>query len=239
LLARVLRLASQKFKENLAFAKEQEELDRVANEKFEDRIVLTGISIDKFSKLSKSDKMSKMKRAVKQILGLFASPDWKPEVTLVDLVNKSVKDGPLVINARLSSAEEVKIFYAKYVKARRKWARAGSVPEELRGVLVHVPVLTVATRVRIDILRSLAGLIREESGGEVRSSVIANLPRPVLQLKTYSVVTHTLGFTEAIEHVKENYDGSLSKLRLDRAYKRAGSSFGGDLKKYFVVLKND
>lgn len=90
-------------------------------------------------------------------------------------------------------------------------------------------------RVRIEILRGLADVVREDSDDRVSAYVIAHIPKPILRIdinmgqKTHS---RTFAFTE---YDRVNHD--ITKLKKHQAYARAGSAFKGTMEQLFVVLK--
>jgi hypothetical protein len=239
LLERVQSLEEKRLLDNLVFARQQEELDGLANERSEDRFVITGIYIPGFYRLREMEaRIAKMKSAVQSVVDLVMG-DGNLKAEFVTQVNRSSRSGPVVINVRMQNAEAARNFRTTFAKKMKDYNKDGSVPNELRGVNVH-PVQRLATRVRIDVLRSLADVIKEDSDDRVSAYVISHIPKPVMKVeirmkeKTY---TRTFSYTEAIEYVRLNHDSKLKTLKLHQAYARAGSSFRGSMEQIFVVMK--
>jgi hypothetical protein len=95
-------------------------------------------------------------------------------------------------------------------------------------------VITLATKVRIEIMKALARKI--ESHKET-AYVPTFLPRPVLHIKvkiTGGKHQHlnSLTFAEAIQQ----YGERLNQDDLTPAYRKAGGNFKGQMRQHFVVL---
>jgi hypothetical protein len=236
LAERVGKLEEKSKLDNLVMARQQEELDGIANEKTEDRFVVTGIYIPGFYRMKPEEKISRMKKETQSIVDHIMTPE-KCDVVFVTQVNRTARSGPVTINAKMRDQETAKKFRTTFAKKMKDYNKDGNVPNELRGVNV-LPVQRLATRVRIDILRGLADVVKEDSDERVSAYVISHIPRPILKIdidmgqKSYS---RTFAFTEAIEYVRLNHD--ITKLKKHQAYARAGSSFKGMMEQLFVVLK--
>ena len=93
----------------------------------------------------------------------------------------------------------------------------------------------LATRVRVDILRVIARQFTVEGGEEMYVSAYNS--RPVLHItdKTGGRKPFALTFADAITR----FGDMLKEESLGEAYRRAGSSFRGQLEQHFVVLKEN
>ena len=227
---RILALEEKSFQDNIMFARQQEELDTIANEKSEDRVIFTGIFIEGFFRLSNEEKIQRMKNQTQMLVNKVMGNE-EAKIEYVNQVNRGAKSGPVVMNARFNSREAAKDFRAKFARSMKDHNREGTMPNEFRGINV-LPAQRLSTRVRIDILRSIADCISEETDNNVKAYVIAHIPRPILKVEIFkggSTFTRSLNFTEAIEYTRIHHDRSLKCLQLYQAYARAGSAFKGNI----------
>ena len=235
---RIIAIEDKGFQDNLMFAKQQEELDAIANEKSLDRVIFTGMYIEGFYRMSGEEKIEIMKSKTQALVHkVMGAEDIRIE--FVNQVNKSARSGPVTMNARFNSGEAAKLFRGKFARMMKDHNRDGTMPNEYRGINV-MPSQRLATRVRIDIMRSIADYIMEETDGKARAFVIAHIPKPILKVEIArkgATYTRSLEFTEAIEYVRIHHDRSLRGLKLHQAYARAGSAFKRNLQQYFVILK--
>ena len=235
---RLIVLEEKSFQDNLMFARQQEELDAIANEKSEDRVIFTGIYIENFFKMTPEEKIDKMKMVTQSLVDKILG-DGQARIEFVNQINKSARSGPVTMNVRLDSREAARSFRSKFARTMKDYNRDGNMPNELRGINV-MPSQRLSTRVRIDILRSIADYISTETNDDVKAYVIAHIPKPVLKVEISrrgSTFTRAMDFTEAIEYTRVHHDRSLRGLQLHQAYARAGSTFKGTLQQHFVVLK--
>ena len=89
----------------------------------------------------------------------------------------------------------------------------------------------MATRVRVEILHSVATLIARNDSSVVRAMCLQYIPKPVIKIVHKSAGggehSRTMTFIEAVCWVKEN--GSSNSINLQKAYERAGAAFRGTL----------
>ena len=102
------------------------------------------------------------------------------------------------------------------------------------------PVVRVATRVRIEILHSVANLLQRYDHTIIKSMCLQYIPKPVIKIVRRSVsgteYVRTMTFIEAVCWVEEN--GLSNSINLSKAYERAGSRFRGTLTQTFVLLSS-
>ena len=235
---RISALEEKSFQDNLMFARQQEELDTIANEKSEDRVIFTGVFIEGFFRLPNDEKIQRMRIQAQNLVDRVMGNE-EARIEYVNQVNKAAKSGPVTMNARFNSRDAAKQFRAKFARTMKEHNKDGTMPNEFRGINV-LPAQRLSTRVRIDILRSIADYISEETDANVKAYVIAHIPRPILKVEIFkggSTYIRSLNFTEAIEYTRIHHDRSLRCLQLHQAYARAGSAFKGNIQQYFVVLK--
>ena len=117
-------------------------------------------------------------------------------------------------------------------KIRKQFAAKRKAGEDFGRVFVTNSV-SLATRVRVDILKVIARLNSTE---KEECYVTAYNSRPVMHIKQKNDISKfmALTFSDAIS----KYGGSLSEIDLGEAYKRCGNSFKGQLQQMFVVLQD-
>ena len=91
--------------------------------------------------------------------------------------------------------------------------------------------VTLGTRIRVDILKAIAG---QYSSDKESMSVSAFVSRPVIHVRSKEggVKLGSYNFSDAIAR----YGANLMEKHLTEAYRRAGSAFKGQLQQNFVVL---
>ena len=96
----------------------------------------------------------------------------------------------------------------------------------------------MATRVRVEILHSIANLIKRRDPSVIRAMCLQYIPKPVIKVVRKSMSgsesVQTMTFIEAVCWVKENE--LMRVVDLSKAYERAGSTFNRVLTQTFVLL---
>ena len=110
-----------------------------------------------------------------------------------------------------------------------------SLPEKINVT----PVVSLATRVRVEMLHSIASLYMRQDSTVTKALCLQYLPKPVIKVvrKNHAgiEVSRTMTFIEAICWVKSE---SLTRsLDLRKAYDRAGASCRGTLSQHFVLME--
>ena len=130
---------------------------------------------------------------------------------------------------------EVKIdSFEAAIRVRKMFAQKKKDKIDL-GRLHVANSVTLATRVRADILKAIAK--QQTKPGFFELFVSAYSSRPVLYVheKQNNNRSYTLTFTDAVAR----FGRDLKEDDLLGAYRRAGNSFPGQLEQHFVVLEND
>ena len=150
-------------------------------------------------------------------------PGSAADILYVDLGKRGARDIPLA-EVRMKSKEIA-------LAIRRQFAAKKRAGVEF-GKLFVANSVTLATRVRIDILRAMA---RQFVNGDEIAYVNAYVSRPILTLKKKdsSLRPLVLTFADALAR----FGSRIKEENLQEAYRRAGSSFGAQLQQNFVVLK--
>ena len=130
-----------------------------------------------------------------------------------------------MVEVKLDSRETALDIRGKFVQLKKDRADRGS---------LHIAnCITLATRVRADILRALAAKLNNGGRDYFVSSYNS---RPVLHFNAGSRngQARTLTFTDAVE----KHGHLLTEDDLGAAYRRCGQSFKGQYGQHFVVLKD-
>jgi len=218
----------RKWNDNLLFARTREELDMAANKTKEDRIVITGLSTKVPPPADRDQKKAWLRKLVIDTITLV-KPDFDGNVGFINQGKSNGKEIPMV-EVRLSSVEVAAAVRKAYAEKRKEGD--GST----LGKLYMSNSVTLSTRVRIDILKSISKKI---SNDKESGYVAAYSSRPILHVRTKTgrgdeAVNRAYTFTDAIIR----FGQILNKHDLDDAYKRAGTAFRGQLEQHFVVLRD-
>jgi hypothetical protein len=218
----------RKWNDNLLFARTREELDMAANKTKEDRIVITGLTTKVPPPADRDQKKAWLRKLVIDTITLV-KPDFDGNVGFINQGKSNGKEIPMV-EVRLGSVEVATAVRKAYAEKRKEGDGSSM------GKLYMSNSVTLSTRVRIDILKSISKKI---SNDKESGYVAAYSSRPILHVRTKTgkgeeVVNRAYTFTDAIIR----FGQILNKQDLDDAYKRAGTAFRGQLEQHFVVLRD-
>ena len=212
-------LEDRQANDNRIFARIREELDFTANQKKEDRIVISGMS----STLARPAGQVEFRAWIRGIVG----------ETLNEIVPNSGAGIQFVAPSR-SFGNEIPMCEVKMkdrelaLKIRKEFGRLRK-EGKLTGRLISNSV-TLATRVRLEILRAIA---KKCSSGVEDMFCMGFTSRPILQVKRKDGGgQQALTFVDAIAR----YGGRVKESELSLAYERAGLTFKGQMAQNFVVL---
>ena len=214
---------SRKKSDNLVFSRMREELDFASNCKREDRILIIGLD----SKEARPTGQLEFKNWLNKLVGVtleMISKDSADGVAFVNPLRGGGGDILPICEVRMKS-RELALQIRKDFAIKRK-----SGGEEL-GRLFIANSVTLATRVRLDVLKAIAK--KCESKTE-QMFVRGFTSRPVLQIRQRdgSRPPLTLTFADAVGR----FGAKLKDADLAGAYRRAGRAFSGELEQNFVVL---
>jgi hypothetical protein len=132
-----------------------------------------------------------------------------------------------MVEVRIESKETAKRIRASYVNKKKNNV-------DLEKLFV-ANCVTLATRVRADILRAIANKHNKKGRFELYVTLFSS--RPVLHVKDIdgNKAPYALTFTDAVSR----YGSSLGEEDLGEAYRRAGRNFERQMSQLFVVLKED
>ena len=206
--------------DSLVFARIRDEMDALLNSKKEDRVVITSLRTEE----RKPDGHVEARQWLNGLIG--AALD-----SLIPETSSKIK----FINPGRSFNGEIPVCEVGFKdvdlagKLRREFGnrRKGGIDT---GKFFLSNSVTLGTRVRLEILRSIA---KECSNAEEDFFAIGFTSRPVLQVKKRNGSGQfALTFVDAVVR----YGGRVGESDLRLAYERAGVTFKGQMQQNFVVL---
>ena len=218
----------------LVFAKHDEQLDTVKNERTLDRIVISGVLIQDLSG-TLEERKPKMFEAITKILRSFM--DDPPAPTYANHLNAQFATPRRVLEVRFGSVDLALKVRKAYTEKIKECRGTRIFPEELNGINVGM-TLTKSTRIRIAILKGLAKIVNDNTENAVNAFCLEFQTQPMLKISIdigeNRTTSHTYGLTEAIKHVSEHF--FIRDQDLLDAYTVAGNM--KHLEQRFVVLRN-
>ena len=218
----------------------KEELDKIENEKNMNRIVFSGIEIHDLwaDDLNWAQRLEKIKNAVTNFIKII-EPDGAYDLGYVRHLNFKLKASRQILEVTMGSEAQAKALRKAYGAKVKSWRENKNFPDDVKGTSIG-PSLTLATRVRVAILHTLAKEIKATKE-DTDAWVIQHVARPVLKIeiaqKNDTKTFITLGFAQAIAYYKQELPYSnLSSQDLYEAYSIVGNRFGQELNHYFVIL---
>jgi hypothetical protein len=217
------RMEARQHNDSLVFARIREELDFLANVKKEDRLVVTGLT-----------------STVAMPTGLEEGKKWVHGIveTALNQIVEGASGMIQFINSGRSFRGEVPVCEVKMKekgwaeRIRKEFGKMRREGKTVRGGIFIANSVTLATRVRLEILRAMA---KECSDGEYDMHVMGFTSRPVLQVKRKDGGGQfVLTFVDAVVR----YGGRIGESDLRLAYERAGLSFKGQMQQNFVLLND-
>ena len=218
----------------LVLAKHDEQLDIIKNEKYLDRIVISGIYIEHLTG-TLEERKPLMFEAVTEILKSFM--DDPPAPTFASHLNSQIRTPRRVLEVRFGNVERALHVRKTYAAKILEFRKEKKFPQELNGVNIG-RTLTKSTKIRIAILKGLAKIVNDNTEQQVYAFCLEYQIQPMLKIVVEigdnKKTTRTFGFTEAIEHVAENF--YIRDQDLVEAYTLAGNM--KHLEQKFAVLRN-
>ena len=218
----------------------KEDLDKIENEKNMNKIVFTGIEIHDLwaEDLTWAIRLEKIKAAITDFIKII-DPEGTYELGYIRHLNFKLKATRQIFEATMGSESQAKALRKAYGAKVKSWRENKDFPDAVKGTSIG-PSLTLATRVRIAILHTLAKEIKSRKE-DTEAWVIQHVARPVLKVETShnndtkSLIT--MGFAQSIAYFNEELPhANLSSQDLYDAYSIIGNRFGQEIKHYFVIL---
>lgn len=212
--------------DDIVLARHSEDIDNMKNSAKECRIVVTGVKSAEYHKMSAGDRKSflstKMRGLVEQIIG-----ERVFDVYPKRMFNQTDVVPPFEI--RFPSREDATKFKLEAYKI------AKDISSDYYGLGFH-PSVTLATRVRTEILRAISKKLTTDN---LSGYCPIYNSRPILH--TGPLVDGKVQPKETLNFVDSvlRYRHLLSPTDLTFAYKRVGNFFFGSLSQTFIVLNTE
>jgi hypothetical protein len=211
--------------DNLIFARLKEDFDWTANKAKEDRVIITGITSRSAPPTNPEERRIWMGKIVQDIFDTLI-PGFTGKVIFINQMKNKGSQIPMV---------EVKL---ENVKAAHDIRTAFADKKKNKADLGRIFIansVTLATRVRVDILKAIA---RKICSLEISAHAVPFISRPVMHVRSTDAAEvwsapKTYSFIEAVTrfgHLVKQFD-------LAEAHRRAGNSFKGQLEQHFIVLR--
>jgi hypothetical protein len=212
---------------NLMMARLREETDTSMNRSKEDRIVMTGLS----SSTPLPQDLKSRVTVLKTIVGKIFETLIKDFNGKILFLNQGKSNDQLInsVEVRLDSVTNATALRKAFAERRSK----GDLPDNLQKLFV-TNCVNLATRIRIDILKSIAKKLTTTKEIAYVSGFIS---RPMMHIKkvltsSNSRPVRSYTFIDAVSKF-----GDLVRAEdLTAAYGRAGSVFDGQIEQNFIVL---
>ena len=218
----MLNINERRHNDNMVFARIREELDFAANVKKEDRLIVTGLVSDTAGPTGGAE----YKGWLKELAGATLETVVPGSASKIMVVNPGRREGREVPMC------EVKMENKEIAaKIRREFGRLRK-EDKIQGRLFVANSVTLATRVRLDIMKAMA---KKNQNPNEEWFVMGFTSRPLLQIKKKSGYGQlALTFVDALL----KFGKGLKAADLGTAYGRAGTTFEGQMEQNFVVLKD-
>ena len=218
------------FANNLISARSREELDSAVNRSKEDRVVMTGLKSKTVMPVENKARIEWLKRLASNIFDELI-PGFTGKILYLNQGKSLDKFLPMIEVKIDSVSNAVAIRRAFAAKRKDK-----SLSAELETLFV-TNCVNLATRVRIDVLKSLA---RKVTNGKDLAYVSGFISRPMMHIKMAGAPASTrplksFTYIDAISR----FGSLLRRSDLTVAYDRAGVAFRGQLSQNFVVLHDE
>ena len=170
------------------------------------------------------------------------NPGVEYKLGYVRHLNSKLKAARQIIEVTLDSERQGKSIRKAYAEKVKQWREKKLFPDRMDGVSI-APSLTLATRVRIAMLKAFAKMIIAEFE-DTESWVIQHVARPVMKIEQKGQdgkkVLTSYGFAQSLAYIQnEMAYYKFSDQELFDAYAIAGTKFGPEISHYFVILEND
>ena len=217
----------------------KEDLDKIENNQNMNKIIISGLEVPEiWLQDNWKGRVAHIKDAISPLFK-FIDPDHDYTLGYVKHLNQRLQAARQIVEVTLDTDRHGRGIRKCLAGKIKTWKESGSFPEIMNGVSL-APSLTVATRVRIAILKAIAKIIRSELPNH-DAWVIQHAARPVLKveitLEDNRKAENSYGFAQAIAFmIKELPTRKPSDQDLFDAYTIAGMRFGPEISHYFVLL---
>ena len=164
-------ILERRIQDSMVTARIREEMDYISNTKKEDRIIITGLTSKTPMPKASEEKKKWLDNIVGEVLERIV-PDASKHVVFSSLGSRNSRVIPLV-EVKLDSRELA-------VKVRKDFSNKKKSEKDFGKIFIANSV-TLATRVRIDILKAIA---KKNSNNKEIMSVSAFVSRPVIHVRS-------------------------------------------------------
>ncbi len=204
-------------------------MDATSNKAKEDRVIINGLTSKTPIPTEIRPRIEMLKKLAKDLFELLI-PNFEGKIMFVS--QGKVQDTALpIIEVKLDNPENAARIRKAFAEKRRK----NELPAEQKNLFI-TNVSTLATRVRIDVLKAIA---RKLSTDKEMAYVSGFVSRPMMHIKKMPVTqtSKPLKSFSFIDSVSK-YGDLVADEDLSSAYFRAGRAFDGQLEQNFVLLND-
>ena len=219
------RQREAEFSNNLMFARIREEIDFGTNKAKEDRVVMTGLTSKTPMPAESRAKIDFLKKLAMEIFQKLI-PGFEGTIMYVSQ-GKQTSDQLPMVEVRLEKLEHAVAIRRAFAEKRK----SKDLPKDLDKLFVSNCV-NLATRVRIDIMKSIA---RKVTGKDDLAYVAGFISRPMMHIRKAGTNQRPVKSFNFIDTINR-YGRLVAKSDLESAYARAGKAFLGQMRQNFVVL---
>ena len=211
----------RRFHDSLVMARLREDVDTTSNINKEDKMVISGLSSKTPKPVGRDETNKWLKEMVANVLDSI-EPGISGEIIFVTQGRSGNREVPLA-EVRMKNKEIA-------LRLRKTYAQKKKAGKDFGRIYISNCV-TLATRVRIEILKAMAKKFVSDTE---EFYVVGYTSRPVLHVKTKNRNQKSmwLSFSDALVR----YGSGLRENDLGEAYKKAGIAFKGQMEQNFVVL---
>ena len=219
----------------------KEDIDKIENNLNMNKVVVMGLDVpDLWDEEDWKHRVAKLKDAVADLFN-FINPGVDYKLNYVKHLISKIKAARQIVEVTLESERNGKSIQKAYAERIKEWRQKKLFLDQMAGVSI-TPALTLATRVRIAMLKAMATVIKEEFE-DTETWVIQHVARLVLKVEQTENGKKTLtsyGFAQTMAFfLKELPQSRLTDQLLFDAYTIAGTRFGPEISHHFVVLEVD
>ena len=244
-------IEAKSFHDDLMMALLKEAQDTEANKALLNKVTITGVYLPDMTRLSVQERIKTMKDKIESIVNCIKDDGQEFELKFVKHLNKHILGQKrAVIEVKFGTVQQATDFRMQFIKKRKevealepnedggRTSARNSETTALRNRMNVAPAVRLATRVRVEIMNSIAVQMKKQDPTIVAAYCLQFIPKPVIKVvrknQAGTELIRNISFIEAICWTKEQ--GLTDKIDLRKAYDRAGSSFRNLLSQHFVVM---
>ena len=223
----------------LVSAGTKEDLDKIENNLNMNKVVIMGLDIPNlWEEEDWKVRIAQIKDAIADLFN-FLNPGVEYKLGYVKHLNSKLKAARQIVEVTLETEKNGRSIRKAYADKVKQWREKKLFPDRMNGVSI-TPSLTLATRIRIAILKAVAKMLPEEFE-DTEAWVIQHVARPVLKVEQKDTdgkrILTSYGFAQTMAYVLNEMPGyKFSDQDLFDAYAIAGTRFGNEIGHHFVIL---